>query len=295
MIEEAQSQDEEIEIIKSIYGEENVTISQDEDQILIAVSFLNNITIIVDITSSYPLDHSCISISLKSHDHFLDSNPYQSIVKRISHENPSGNILFQIFEEIKEATIDVASTVSSISVDTTSLIEPFIEVVKKDVSINYLPIRPIVNIVHGPCIMEQKSVFQAHLAKITSMIELDNFRQVLLSDKKIASATHNILAYRLTDHQTQVHHSDYDDDGETAAGGRLAEMIRLMGCENVGVIVTRWFGGILLGPIRFKYICNVARDLLEEQGFANTNANKQQHQKDKKPLLISSSSNSKKK
>lgn len=44
-------------------------------------------------------------------------------------------------------------------------------------------------------------------------------------------------------------------------------MMRLMGVANVAVIVTRWFGGIKLGPDRFKLICNSARDLLEENGF----------------------------
>ena len=46
-------------------------------------------------------------------------------------------------------------------------------------------------------------------------------------------------------------------------------MMRLMGVQNVAVIVSRWFGGILLGPDRFKYICNSAKDLLEECGYGD--------------------------
>ena len=69
-------------------------------------------------------------------------------------------------------------------------------------------------------------------------------------------------------HQHPVIYHDYDDDGETAAGGRLAEMMRLMGVQNVAVIVSRWFGGILLGPDRFKYICNAARNLLEQCNYS---------------------------
>ena len=30
----------------------------------------------------------------------------------------------------------------------------------------------------------------------------------------------------------------------------------------------RWFGGVLLGPDRFKFICNSARRLLEDHGYA---------------------------
>jgi len=50
-----------------------------------------------------------------------------------------------------------------------------------------------------------------------------------------------------------------------------------MNVENVVVIVSRWFGGIKLGPERFKLICNSARHLLEEQGYglqSSTNQNK---------------------
>ena len=44
-------------------------------------------------------------------------------------------------------------------------------------------------------------------------------------------------------------------------------MIRLMDCENVAVIVSRWFGGTLLGPDRFKLILLAARQLLEDNDY----------------------------
>ena len=33
------------------------------------------------------------------------------------------------------------------------------------------------------------------------------------------------------------------------------------------MIVSRWYGGILLGPDRFKHINNAARNVLESAGF----------------------------
>jgi hypothetical protein len=45
---------------------------------------------------------------------------------------------------------------------------------------------------------------------------------------QIARATHNIFAYRFCNIETGVINHDHDDDGETAAGSRLAEMMRLM-------------------------------------------------------------------
>jgi putative IMPACT (imprinted ancient) family translation regulator len=34
--------------------------------------------------------------------------------------------------------------------------------------------------------------------------------------------------------------------------------------EDVVVVVSRWFGGVLLGPARFTHINNAARELLEQ-------------------------------
>ncbi len=56
-------------------------------------------------------------------------------------------------------------------------------------------------------------------------------------------------------------------DGETAAGSRLAHLLEVMGARDVLVVVSRWFGGVLLGADRFKHINNCARDLLEGAGL----------------------------
>lgn len=62
----------------------------------------------------------------------------------------------------------------------------------------------------------------------------------------------------------QVLKHDNDDDGEDAAGGRLAHLLELRKESSVLVVVSRWFGGIELGPKRFAHINNVARELLVE-------------------------------
>lgn len=59
---------------------------------------------------------------------------------------------------------------------------------------------------------------------------------------------------------------DYDDDGETQAGARLKHLLEILELENVLVVVSRWYGGILLGPDRFKHINQAARDALELAG-----------------------------
>ena len=59
---------------------------------------------------------------------------------------------------------------------------------------------------------------------------------------------------------------DYDDDGEDAAGGRLLHLLQILDIKNTVVVVSRWFGGVKLGPARFTHINNAARMLLEKCG-----------------------------
>ena len=40
---------------------------------------------------------------------------------------------------------------------------------------------------------------------------------------------------------------------------------------NAVVVVSRWYGGIQLGPDRFKHINNVARTLLLSSGIVSNN------------------------
>lgn len=117
-------------------------------------------------------------------------------------------------------------------------------------------------IVSGEAIIDRKSVFVAHMARVHSKAQVRAVLGALLSNSKIARATHNIQAYRFRDERGALI-ADCDDDGEDAAGGKLAELLQLMRVDNVFVMVSRWYGGILLGPDRFKHINNAARRLIE--------------------------------
>lgn len=110
-----------------------------------------------------------------------------------------------------------------------------------------------------------KSTFQGHVARVRSAAQVAAVMSELLSDGHIARATHNIMAYRYVDEATGRLHADCDDDGEDAAGGRLAHLLELMRVENAMVVVSRWFGGVLLGPSRFKHINEAARAVVEAQ------------------------------
>ncbi|PFH47796.1 hypothetical protein AMATHDRAFT_77020 [Amanita thiersii Skay4041] len=118
-------------------------------------------------------------------------------------------------------------------------------------------------------ITDRKSVFVGRACQISSPSEIPLILSHLMSDRRIARAAHPIInAWRCQ--VGAVLHQDNDDDGETAAGGRLAHLLQTLEVNNVLVIVTRYFGGIHLGPDRFKHINQAARNALELGGFLDT-------------------------
>ncbi|GAA5886141.1 hypothetical protein JCM5296_003498 [Sporobolomyces johnsonii] len=121
-------------------------------------------------------------------------------------------------------------------------------------------------IVSSEALLDRKSVFVGHAATVHSLDDVRAVMSELLSNNRIARATHNISAYQFITPEG-IRHSDNDDDGETAAGSRLAHLLELLDVQNVMVVVTRWFGGIHLGPDRFKDINQAARDALVAGGY----------------------------
>ncbi|PCH40929.1 UPF0029-domain-containing protein [Wolfiporia cocos MD-104 SS10] len=115
-------------------------------------------------------------------------------------------------------------------------------------------------------IVDRKSVFIGRACRITDPAQVPLILAHLMSDRRIARAAHPIInAWRCRVGSNL--HQDNDDDGETAAGGRLAHLLQILEVENVLVVVTRYFGGIHLGPDRFKHINQAARNALELGGF----------------------------
>ena len=138
--------------------------------------------------------------------------------------------------------------------------------------------------VSGPPHTDRKSVFIAHTAPLHTAADLARLQHYLHSHPKLSRATHNITAYRLSSAtmatattaavgagggSAAYAEEGCDDDGEERAGGRLLHLLRAMGCVNVWVCVSRWYGGVKLGSDRFRIINNVARQLLEEQGYGD--------------------------
>ena len=132
--------------------------------------------------------------------------------------------------------------------------------------------------ISGEPLLDKKSAFQAHLCKVYSESDVkDSLHQLLTSSSKIQRASHNMYAWRITDTTSRedgriIIKHDNDDDGEDAAGNKLAFLLDMRKDENVLVVVSRWFGGIHLGPKRFAHIVNVSRKLLVEYNSNNNTA-----------------------
>jgi putative IMPACT (imprinted ancient) family translation regulator len=75
------------------------------------------------------------------------------------------------------------------------------------------------NIFTSEALLDRKSTFVAHIAQVNNVHEVKIVVAHLLQNKKIAKATHNILAYRIKMPDGKVL-QDNDDDGESAAGGK---------------------------------------------------------------------------
>lgn len=113
-------------------------------------------------------------------------------------------------------------------------------------------------------ITERKSIFVGHAAVLDEPSHVPLILSQILTDKKVSRATHpTIYAWVCKSKGSNTTHRDCNDDGETAAGGRLAHLLDLLHLENIIVVVTRWYGGVQLGADRFKLINRAAREALE--------------------------------
>lgn len=90
-------------------------------------------------------------------------------------------------------------------------------------------------------IEEKKSRFIAHVKSVTSEEEAIDFINQI--KKQYWDARHNCMAYQIGDVKR------FSDDGEPqgTAGKPILEVIEGRNIDNVVIVVTRYFGGVLLG------------------------------------------------
>ena len=82
----------------------------------------------------------------------------------------------------------------------------------------------------------------------------------------LKSASHRIAAWRIPSCQSALDAKrlleiGHDDDGEKY-GGKALEKVLIETEVEGAIVVARWYGGVMLGPVRFDHIKNCARDAI---------------------------------
>ena len=119
---------------------------------------------------------------------------------------------------------------------------------------------------------DRSSRFIAYYSPRISVKELQRNRDV-------STAMHRIAAWRKLSTQrslssTPVYDSGHDDDGEKY-GGKTLEKVLISVNITGAIVVARWYGGVLLGPVRFDHIRNCATEAITKWRMENARPVKQ--------------------
>jgi hypothetical protein len=124
---------------------------------------------------------------------------------------------------------------------------------------------PVPTIYHSHRITDRKSKFQAHFSRCWSEEEVQAVIDLVRNDSKCSQAVHPcIYAWRLESNTPGDVMIGSSDDGEGGAAAFLENLLQTRNISNGVLMVTRWFGGTLLGPDRFRHITNISEILLNQ-------------------------------
>ena len=94
-------------------------------------------------------------------------------------------------------------------------------------------------------IVVKKSKFICNLIKVDTQKEAEDIIKQI--KKKYYDARHNCVAYRLVEDNNLIEKSSDDGEPSGTAGGPMLNILQKNNLCNIVCIVTRYFGGILLG------------------------------------------------
>ena len=94
-------------------------------------------------------------------------------------------------------------------------------------------------------VVEKKSKFIANIFYVESREEAESLIKEV--NKKYHDARHNCYAYRIVSEDGIIEKASDDGEPSGTAGGPMLNILSKNNLANVLVVVTRYFGGILLG------------------------------------------------
>lgn len=178
------------------------------------------ISIQLSLPSSYPTDPPNIMS--------VQSGPEKSAIEDILHSIfiPDQVCLFDFIESIRDTfeqeEDDPAVADGDQGPDTSTVESLSKEDLTKEIFSHWTS---------GSTLVDRKSVFIGFATEAHSLDQVNDMLSLLKKDKHISKATHNMVAYRIKGDNGVVI-SDNDDDGETAAGGRLQHLLEVLYLSN---------------------------------------------------------------
>lgn len=239
---------DEISAIDAIYSDStsevapqvyNLKIPQHDD-LEIQMSFLEN----------YPDEiPTVIQILNNNTRKYADTNYLETQVKetllRIFHK---GEVcIFELFMELedllekylsKNVENDIQKDMDELKISETTTEEkelansktsttkcPSVQANSKTVTID-----PLKGWIQSDPIIDRGSTFIGYARRVDSVEEAVEYLDLLVTDKKIAKSAHNISSWRIKK-ENGIQYQDCDDDGETAAGGRVLHLLTVCICS----------------------------------------------------------------
>ncbi|TPX18083.1 uncharacterized protein E0L32_011853 [Thyridium curvatum] len=110
----------------------------------------------------------------------------------------------------------------------------------------------------------KSSTFVARAAAITDASQRSKMlADLMAANPKLQTATHNAWAYRIKLYSgASFMREDSFDDGEAGCGDLLLRVMREVSAVDTIVVLTRWYGGIMLGPDRWRLMRDCATGAL---------------------------------
>lgn len=264
---------DEVEAINSIYGEGSLIPAGDQDAEMYVLSLPDEtVSLRLQFPADYPnVPPSVISTNSSGGRHGEAARDLEIFRNALGKVYEPGQVcLFDAIEELKrlQEEAGLAGGDSSPPPEDAAEEDELVGMMEKlgnpSMATDFGPEPPWV--LSDP-VTEMRSTFLARCAAVTSPEQAEQYVQHLLAtDKRVRTATHNITAWRIRG-PNGTSFQDCDDDGETAAGGRLLHLMQLMDLWDSMVVVTRWYGGQKLGPRRFALINAAARDAFVKAGL----------------------------
>lgn len=216
------------EVAPQVY---NLKIPQHDD-LEIQMSFLEN----------YPDEMPTVIQILNNNTRkYADTNYLETQVKetlsRIFHK---GEVcIFELFSELedllekylnKNVKNDIQKDMDELKItgDTTKELAnnktPKIKCPSVQANSKTVVIDPLEGWIQSDPIIDRGSTFIGYARRVDSVEEAVEYLDLLVTDKKIAKSAHNISSWRIKK-ENGIQYQDCDDDGETAAGGRVLHLL----------------------------------------------------------------------